>query len=238
MLFPLQMLGGIDESWALIIDRADEAGKELAISLLVNKGGNRPVTLVGFSWGARVVQSCLKELAEYQQKWEEYKLQQQEMKSKGKWNNNWNDVCKVGDIEFEREPASIVEDAVMIGMPKYLQLSVWKACREMVAGRLVNVYSREDKILLYMFRYKSILGSYKPVVGTCTVAVPGVENIDVTDLVTSHQEYSHLTGVILERVRHGQPVRVSSHAVDEVALLKEAEKLAKEAKENEKPDAS
>jgi len=133
--------------------------------------------------------------------------------------------CKVGHLEFDREPASIVEDAIMMGMPKYLNLNCWKACREVVAGRLVNVYSRKDMILSYMFKYKNLLGSYKPVVGTCTVAVPGVENIDVTDMISSHEDYIALTGKILQRVRLGQPVRSSSHVLDEIALLEEAKNM-------------
>jgi hypothetical protein len=215
----------IDSTWTLVIDRADEAGKELARSLLINQGGHRPVTLVGYSFGARIIYSCLKELAQYQQKWEEYQLEKNAPDSDKTKN-------KKKELEFDREPASIVEDVILMGLPKYLNLAVWKECRQVVAGRLVNVYSRKDKILSLMFKYKRILGSFQPVCGTCTVAVPGVENVDVTDLVSSHQDYCYLTGEILNRVRHGQPVRSESSALDEVALLKEAEKLAKEQEES------
>ena len=42
----------IDGTWALVVERADETGKELAESLLFSSAGNRPVNLVGFSFGA------------------------------------------------------------------------------------------------------------------------------------------------------------------------------------------
>jgi Protein of unknown function (DUF726) len=228
-------MNSIDETWTLVMDRADEAGQELARSLLVNTGGHRPVTLVGYSFGARIIYECLKALAYYQQKWEDYQIEKLSREAanagstavnRNKKGNVAKDVCKVGDLEFDREPASVVEDVILMGMPKYLNLQAWKACREVVAGRLVNVYSRKDKVLAYIFKYRNLMGSYKPVVGNGTVAVPGVENIDVTHMVSSHEDYSTMVGQILERVRHGQPVRASSYALDEVALFEEAEKLA------------
>jgi pimeloyl-ACP methyl ester carboxylesterase len=44
--------------------RSDKAGKLLAEALRKGLQGNRPVTLVGFSLGARVVFKCLQTLAE------------------------------------------------------------------------------------------------------------------------------------------------------------------------------
>jgi hypothetical protein len=225
------MMNSIDETWTLVMDRADEAGQELARSLLVNSGGHRPVTLVGYSFGARIIYVCLKELARYQQKWEDYQIDKRAREAAGQVKRDGKgkvakDVCKVGDLEFDREPASIVEDVILMGIPHYLNLRTWKACREVVAGRLVNVYSRKDGVLAYIFKYRNLMSSYKPVVGNGTVAVPGVENIDVTDMVSSHEDYSTMVGQILQRVRHGQPVRASSHALDEVALLEEAQSLA------------
>lgn len=53
----------IDSLWTIAIERADQAGKELAKVLLARPQGSRPVTLVGFSLGSRVIFSCLKELS-------------------------------------------------------------------------------------------------------------------------------------------------------------------------------
>ena len=48
------------------------------------------------------------------------------------------------------------------------------------------------------------------VCGTCAVNVPGVENLDVTDLVSGHQDYTLVAGEILKRARHGEPFRSES----------------------------
>ncbi|KAF2836319.1 DUF726-domain-containing protein, partial [Patellaria atrata CBS 101060] len=53
----------IDNPWAVSQARADAAGLILADSLVARNLGVRPVTLVGFSLGARVIYSCLIELA-------------------------------------------------------------------------------------------------------------------------------------------------------------------------------
>ncbi|CAD6579532.1 MAG: hypothetical protein ASARMPREDX12_009281 [Alectoria sarmentosa] len=54
----------VDNPFSLAKTRADKAGKVLA-DLLINRAqGERPVTLVGYSLGARVIWSCLTSLAE------------------------------------------------------------------------------------------------------------------------------------------------------------------------------
>ena len=53
----------IDNPWSVCASRAKEVGRELAHVLLSRKQGRRPVTLIGFSLGARVVYYCLEELS-------------------------------------------------------------------------------------------------------------------------------------------------------------------------------
>ncbi|KAI5305654.1 hypothetical protein KEM56_003748 [Ascosphaera pollenicola] len=53
----------IDNPWSVSLDRATAAGLIMADSLIDRNLGNRPVTLVGFSLGSRMIFSCLKELA-------------------------------------------------------------------------------------------------------------------------------------------------------------------------------
>ncbi|CAD6205549.1 unnamed protein product [Miscanthus lutarioriparius] len=53
----------IDSKWSVAIDRSDKAGKMLA-DVLPTMYFLQPVTLVGFSLGARVVFKCLQELAQ------------------------------------------------------------------------------------------------------------------------------------------------------------------------------
>jgi hypothetical protein len=143
-------LSSIYGTWALAIERSEAAGKELARSLLFNRAGNRPVTLVGFSFGARVTYFCLREMALYQEKWEalEEAGGRKDKKSAGD---------KEGEEEFRCEPASVIEDVILMGAPLHLKLTTWKKCRQIVAGRFINVYSRNDLMLSLMFKYKRIL---------------------------------------------------------------------------------
>ncbi|KAJ9648355.1 hypothetical protein H2199_001209 [Coniosporium tulheliwenetii] len=53
----------IDNPWNVSLARADMAGLILADSLIDRNLGVRPVTLVGFSLGSRVIFACLRELA-------------------------------------------------------------------------------------------------------------------------------------------------------------------------------
>ncbi|KAJ8606311.1 hypothetical protein MRB53_041062 [Persea americana] len=53
----------IDNPWTSSLVRADATGLILADSIIDRNLGVRPITLVGFSLGSRVIWSCLKELA-------------------------------------------------------------------------------------------------------------------------------------------------------------------------------
>ncbi|KAG8164583.1 hypothetical protein KVR01_004858 [Diaporthe batatas] len=53
----------IDNPWSVSLDRAWAAGLILADSLIERNLGTRPITLVGYSLGARVIFSCLLELS-------------------------------------------------------------------------------------------------------------------------------------------------------------------------------
>ncbi|CAH2318373.1 transmembrane and coiled-coil domain-containing 4 [Pelobates cultripes] len=54
----------IDNPWGVCLSRSAEVGKHLAHILLTRQQGKRPVTLIGFSLGARVLYFCLQELAQ------------------------------------------------------------------------------------------------------------------------------------------------------------------------------
>ncbi|XP_039210969.1 transmembrane and coiled-coil domain-containing protein 4 isoform X2 [Crotalus tigris] len=59
----LAVAGVIDNPWGVCLHRSAEVGKHLAQILLSRRQGKRPVTLVGFSLGARVIYFCLQEMA-------------------------------------------------------------------------------------------------------------------------------------------------------------------------------
>ncbi|XP_073089418.1 transmembrane and coiled-coil domain-containing protein 4 isoform X4 [Manis javanica] len=54
----------IDNPWGVCLRRSAEVGKHLAHILLSRQQGRRPVTLIGFSLGARVIYFCLQEMAQ------------------------------------------------------------------------------------------------------------------------------------------------------------------------------
>lgn len=209
----LNVANMIDGDWTLAVERADQAGKEMARTLLLSRTGQRPATLVGFSFGARVVYSCLKELARLQGAWENYQaMKHDDRKRSAAEHHQFTKLEK--EFSGMREPASIVEDAVIMGLPNHLSLQSWKACRQVVAGRLINCYSTKDLILSLMFQAKrfspGVQTILKPVCGTCEVEEAGVENFNVSDLVQGHQDYCLLTGQILERVKFGEPLLQTS----------------------------
>lgn len=66
-LWPIQILklaAGVDNPFNLAKNRSEKAGRILADALINKIQGERPVTLVGYSLGARVIYFCLKTLAE------------------------------------------------------------------------------------------------------------------------------------------------------------------------------
>ncbi|XP_021605478.1 transmembrane and coiled-coil domain-containing protein 4 isoform X2 [Manihot esculenta] len=158
----------IDSKWTIAIDRSDKAGKLLAEVLLKGLQGNRPVTLVGYSLGARVVFKCLETLAETE------------------------------------HHAEVIERVVLLGAPIAIKDEKWEAARklassvfQMVAGRFVNAYSTNDWILGLAFRASLLT---QGLAGIQPIAVPGIENVDVTDIIEGHSSYLWATQQILEQL--------------------------------------
>ncbi|XP_010413917.2 PREDICTED: transmembrane and coiled-coil domain-containing protein 4-like [Camelina sativa] len=151
----------IDSKWSIAIDRSDKVGKLLAEALRKGLQGNRPVTLVGFSLGARVVFKCLQTLAETEKN------------------------------------AEIVERLVLLGAPISIKNENWRDVRKMVAGRFINVYATNDWTLGVAFR-ASLLS--QGLAGIQPVCIPGIEDVDVTDMVEGHSSYLWKTQQILERL--------------------------------------
>ncbi|GAB4847501.1 hypothetical protein Ancab_026559 [Ancistrocladus abbreviatus] len=151
----------IDSKWAIAVDRSDKAGKLLAEVLSKGLQGNRPVTLIGYSLGARVIFMCLKCLKE-------------------KENN-----------------ANLVERVVLLGAPISIKDENWEAARKMVAGRFINVFSRNDWTLGVAFRASLLT---KGLAGIEPINVPGIENVDVTDIIEGHSSYLWATLQILDQL--------------------------------------
>ncbi|KAK6129585.1 hypothetical protein DH2020_036686 [Rehmannia glutinosa] len=157
----LSLTDFIDSQWTIAIDRSDKAGKLLAEVLLKGLQGHRPVTLVGFSLGARVIFRCLQILAE------------------------------------SEASAGLVERVVLLGAPIAIENMNWEATRKVVAGRYVNAYSTNDWMLGIVFRANLLT---KGLAGIQPVDVPGIENVDVTEIIEGHSSYLWGTQQILEQL--------------------------------------
>lgn len=63
-VYLLKMATSIDNPFSIARNRSEKAGEVLADALINKAQGERPITLIGYSLGSRVIYSCLKSLAE------------------------------------------------------------------------------------------------------------------------------------------------------------------------------
>lgn len=98
----------------------------------------------------------------------------------------------------EKRVFGVIENAVMMGTPCPTEVRSWTAMRSVVAGRLVNVHSKNDYLLGFMYR----TGSWQyGIAGLEKIqGVHGVENLDVSDLATNHIRYQHLVNIVLKKL--------------------------------------
>lgn len=79
----------------------------------------------------------------------------------------------------------LVQDVVLLGAPIPPAAERWRMARRVVAGRLVNGYSRRDWLLSVMFWQ----GIAKSAAGLAPVEVDGIENVSLTSVVGGHFDY-------------------------------------------------
>ncbi|KAJ3274251.1 hypothetical protein HDV01_003324 [Terramyces sp. JEL0728] len=152
----------VDNPWGNALTKAEKAGRLLADTLIGQVQNNRPVTLVGFSLGARLIYFCLLELA-------------------------------------KKEAFGIIENVYLFGTPCVANNKEWLQISSVVSGKIVNGYTTNDMLLGVLYRASTAL--YKDVPGLSKVLnVPGVENVDLTELVNGHMEYRSNLPKILNHV--------------------------------------
>ena len=156
---------------------------------------------MGFSFGARVIYSCLRELAYQQDIWDESRFPNtdtiEERRKKRTFGKKKASAC----FEFDREPASLIADVIFIGLPRVIDKKVLTSCRRVTGGRLVNCYTTNDWLLSLMFMARAGI----PCGIRAIRDVAGVENFDVTELVESHTHYGDSIPRILQFVRFSEP---------------------------------
>jgi len=108
----------------VVKDRAKQAGKLLA-SVIAERHtvGGRPVSLVGFSMGARLIFYCLQEL------------------------HRLGEFHCIADVTLFGAPVSTTF------LPGNKSREAWERARAVVAGRFVNGYIRSDWVLAFLYRY-------------------------------------------------------------------------------------
>ncbi len=81
-----------------------------------------------------------------------------------------------------------MQNVYLFGSPIVAKKDEYLRARSVVAGRFVNGYAKNDWILAYLFRLTS--GGISRVAGIGPVKeIPGLENVDVTELVPGHMAY-------------------------------------------------
>jgi hypothetical protein len=200
-LWPLGLLriaSVLDNPFSVAKYRAEKAGEVLADALINKVQGERPVTLVGYSLGARLIYSCLQKLA-------------------------------------ERRAFGLIENVVLVGAPCPSDVADWRCIRSVVSGRVVNVFSKQDFILGFLYRTSSVqlgVAGLQPIVG-----VHGVQNVDVSELVDGHLQYRYLTGSILRKIGFEDvDIREVERAEAEMKRQQEEEKREREKNEGKSGD--
>ncbi|KAI0878465.1 DUF726-domain-containing protein [Hypoxylon argillaceum] len=152
----------MDNPWTIAMVRAEKTGLVLAEILNNKVQGERPVSLVGYGLGARVIYACLTSLS-------------------------------------EKRAFGIVENVVLFGAPCPSETRVWTAMKSVVTGRLVNVYSKNDYLLGFLYRtcaWNFGIAGLQPIEGMHLV-----ENIDLSDCISNHLHYRYHVGNVLLRLR-------------------------------------
>ncbi|KAJ5089735.1 hypothetical protein N7532_008419 [Penicillium argentinense] len=151
----------VDNPFSVAKSRADKAGEVLADALISKVQGERPVNLIGYSLGSRLIFSCLQNLA-------------------------------------KRGAYGLIESVILMGSPTPSNEEHWSRVRSVVSGRVVNVFSENDNVLAFLYRTSSFqlgVSGLQPVKG-----VPGVENLDVSDVISGHLRYQYLLGKIISSI--------------------------------------
>ena len=145
--------------------------------------------------------------------------------------------------ELARKGAfGLVQNVYLFGSPIVAKKDEYLRARSVVAGRFVNGYAKNDWILGYLFRLTS--GGISRVAGLAPVdEIPGMENVDVTELVPGHMAYRTAMPRLLREVgwivesdefTEIEDPDPENHANRQRELINEIEEARKEFEKKEK----
>jgi hypothetical protein len=203
-LYVLSKIKELDDPWVVAMNRAEQAGKLLAKILLATRTrssdiiNNRPISLVGYGMGARLIFHCLVHLA-------------------GNESGKLGIVENVVLIGYFYFYLKILFDIISLGAPinsSSFRFQSWLEARSVVCNRFVNCYSNNDIILAILYRRKSYdlsVAGLGPIyltsekqnirLGNDISDNHEIENIDVSHLVYSHSDYPNLLSEIMNIVK-------------------------------------
>ncbi|KAL4799201.1 hypothetical protein BDV19DRAFT_355445 [Aspergillus venezuelensis] len=127
----------------------------------------------------------------------------------------------------KRQAYGLVDSAVLMGSPTPSDTPDWRRLRRVVNGRLINVYSENDSVLAFLYRTSSLqfgVAGLQPIDN-----VPGIENLNVSDIISGHFRYQFLLGRILRTL--------ALESVNSRELAREEAALAERDKKNEEKRA-
>lgn len=169
----------IDNPWTVSMGRANAAGLILADSLVDRNLGVRPITLVGFSLGARVIFACLRELA-----------------SKGAFGIIQNVYLFGSPIVANKDEYLRVRSVISGRFVNGFASNDWILGTYTVRSLPFEI---QLNALGYLFRATS--GGIMRVAGLAPVeGIHGLENIDVTKFVNGHMAYRAAMPKLLREV--------------------------------------
>ena len=98
--------------------------------------------------------------------------------------------------ELQNEPEIYIQDAILIGGAVSNKAEKWRLRRKAVAGRLINVMSKNDEVLQKLYT----TAKFESAAGANPILVEGVENFDASEYVQGHSDHPLKLDKTLERL--------------------------------------
>lgn len=123
----------------------------------------------------------------------------------------------------ERQAFGLIDTVVIVGTPAPSDAAHWRTLRNVVSGKIFNVYSENDMVLGFAYRMHSL---ERGVAGLQAIqGVKGIENLDLSSQVSGHLRYPDLIGEILDQC--GFVGVKSSHEIEKDDVIKMKDEYAK-----------
>lgn len=131
------------------------------------------------------------------------------------------------ELASRKGSEGIIQDVCLLGAPVPYKKEVWDLFPRIVAGKIYNGYCRGDWLLQFVYRTAS--AQVTDIVGLD--AVPWkhncMVNVDLTDVVSGHLDYSDKMDTVLKHMGFKQKERRKSASLNKLAQMKIATKEQK-----------